>query len=238
MQIDVLYQDARLVVVNKPSGLLVHRGWGRDRQTLVSLLREQLGLARVHAVHRLDRGTSGVMVVALDPDAARHMGGAFSARQVFKRYLALTRGEAPERGDIDHPIPAKEGGERVASRTVFRRLAIAQSEPRHTSLVAARPLTGRLHQIRRHLKHINHPLIGDARHGKGSLNRAFHAYGLTRLALHAEALGFWHPDGAWCVFQAPLPPSLTEAFLAMGLMSEAWSLPCPSLEEASKEGFV
>lgn len=183
------------------------------------------------AVHRLDRGTSGALVVARDPAAARTLSEAFERGDVEKRYLALVRGVAPEHGDLDYPVPSgpvEDGLEppRVPARTRFSRLATAATEPRSVSLILAAPLTGRFHQVRRHLKHLSHPVIGDSTHGKGALNRAIRErYGLARLALHAIWICF--PDPAQqsrsiAVF-APPPTDLTEPFRRMGFSPEVWS---------------
>ncbi len=215
--IKVLYRDDHLLAVDKPSGLLVHRGWGRDRVTLVDLVRDELGVGKVHPLHRIDRGTSGVVLFAQDPDTAARMREPFEQGGVDKRYLALVRGVAPDGGVVDHPIPRKENGPRVPSNTAFRRLATARTEPRHVSWVEAIPRTGRLHQVRRHLKHINHPVIGDANYGKGDLNRSFaKQYGLDRLCLHAARLGLVHPStGDRLQIVAPLPDEFAHSLRAV-----------------------
>lgn len=177
-----------------------------------------MGGAVVHPLHRLDRQTSGVVLFALNAEIAAWMGHAFEAGDVEKRYLALVRGVAPDEGRIDHPIPRQEDGPRVPAVTEFRRLAEAATEPRHVSLVEAIPRTGRLHQIRRHLKHINHHVIGDANYGKGALNRALaERYGLRRMALHAASITFRHPlSGDHVTIDAPLPPDLVAPLTRMG----------------------
>ena len=215
----VLYRDDRLLAVDKPSGLLVHRGWGSDRVTALDLARRIAG-RRVHPVHRLDRGTSGVLVFALDAEAARRLGEAFTDGGVDKVYVALVRGRAPEEIVIDHPIPRTAGGPRVPAVTVVRRLAVAEPEPgRLYSLVEARPATGRLHQVRRHLKHAAHPVVGDVEYGKGEHNRFFRErFGLHRLALHALALALPHPGtGERLRIAAPVPADLASPLAALGL---------------------
>lgn len=218
----VLFRDDRLLAIDKPSGLLVHRGWGGDRVTALDLARRIAG-RRVHPVHRLDRGTSGVLVFALDPEAARRLGEAFSAGapEVVKVYLALVRGRAPEEAVVDHPIPRDAGGPRVPAATAVRRLAVAELGPRRVySLVEARPATGRLHQVRRHLKHLSLPVIGDVEYGKGEHNRFFRTeYGLARLALHALSLELPHPaTGERLRLAAPVPDDLAGPLGSLGLL--------------------
>lgn len=225
---DVLYRDAVLLAVNKASGLLVHRGWGRDTTVLVDLVREALQVEVAHPLHRLDRQTSGVVLFALSAEIAAKMSSAFENGRVEKRYLALVRGVAPDEGRIDHPIPRRENGPRVPALTEFRRVAEAPTRPRHVSLVEALPRTGRLHQVRRHLKHIDHPVIGDANYGKGAVNRALaERYGLGRMALHATSLSFRHPvSGDDITVRAPLPPDLRTPLARMGL-DERFTAPVP-----------
>ncbi|HEY3570972.1 MAG TPA: pseudouridine synthase [Thermoanaerobaculia bacterium] len=218
-----LYQDGCLLAVDKPAGLAVHRGAARDRTFALQLVRSQIG-RHVHAVHRLDRATSGVLLFALDPETAGRMQERFAAGQIEKRYLALVRGIPPESGVIDHPIPRDEGGPRVPAVTEFRRLATFE----RYALVEARPRTGRRHQIRRHLKHLNHPLIGDVRYGKGEHNRLFRErFGLHRLALHALELAFEHPrTGEPVRIVASVPEDLAGPLRAMGLLKD---IPVPVL---------
>ncbi|HEY4574521.1 MAG TPA: pseudouridine synthase [Thermoanaerobaculia bacterium] len=215
-----LYQDRCLLAVNKPAGLAVHRGMAQDRTFALQLVRGQAG-KHVHAVHRLDRATSGVLLFALDPETAGRMQERFAGGQVGKRYLALVRGIPPESGVIDHPIPRDVGGPRVPAVTEFRRLAVFE----RYALVEARPRTGRLHQIRRHLKHLSHPLIGDVRYGKGEHNRLFRErFGLHRLALHALELAFEHPETDEPVrIVAPVPEDLAGPLRAMGVAAGVWT---------------
>ena len=221
VSLTILYRDEFLLAVDKPSGLLVHRGWGDDLMTAVDEVRALIGARTVHPVHRLDRGTSGVLVFALDPKSAARLGAQFESGEVDKRYVALVRGVVPERGVIDHAISRREDGPRVPAVTEFARLA----EGPHRSLLVARPRTGRLHQVRRHLKHIHHPLVGDANYGRGEINRDYRArFGLARLALHAASCRLQHPaTGAPLHLRAPLPDDLTVPLEAMGWTAEAWS---------------
>jgi tRNA pseudouridine65 synthase len=223
--IPVLFLDEGMVVVDKPAGVAVHRGWARERDVLTERLRTQLGRA-VFPVHRLDRGTSGVLVLALDAATARALGDAFAAGAVEKRYLALVRGiPAPRTQWIDHPIPRDEGpgATRVRARTHVQTLGTYG----RYALVEARPETGRLHQIRRHLKHISCPVIGDVNYGKGLHNRWFRErHGLRRMFLHAAGLRLQHPrdpaargpgdpSDQRMTFEAPLPPALAEILLRL-----------------------
>ena len=215
----VLYEDACVLAVDKPSGCLVHRGWGKDRVVLSDLVRDYLGEGPARPIHRLDRQTSGVVLFAKDSQSAAALGEAFNAGDVIqKRYLALVRGVPALSGFIDHAIPRREGGPRVAAQTAFRRLASVDTSIRTVSWVEAIPKTGRLHQVRRHLKHISHPIIGDANYGKGPLNRAIRdAFGLSRLALHAASVLFPSPRGGQSIeVCSPVPLSLKLPLLKMG----------------------
>jgi tRNA pseudouridine65 synthase len=215
----ILYRDESLVAVNKPSGLLVHRGdagrnGSQDRIVAMTMLRDQIG-QRVHPAHRLDRGTSGALLFALDPETAAALAARFAAGEVGKRYVALVRGITPAEGVIDHPVPNDPGGPRVPAVTAFRRLAVFE----RYSWVEAWPRTGRFHQIRRHFKHLSHPLIGDVDYGKGEHNRLFRErFGLCRLVLHALELILSHPaTGERLALWAPLPRDLAAPLAAMGL---------------------
>jgi tRNA pseudouridine65 synthase len=194
--------------------MIVHRGWGTDRVTALSALRDQVG-AYVYPVHRLDRGTSGALLFAFSSELAASLQAAFERTEVAKNYLVLTRGITPETGLVDHAIAKSKEHEKRPARTAFRRLG----EFERYSLVEARPFTGRLHQIRRHLKFISHPVIGDTRYGKGEHNRLFRErFALQRLALHALSLGFVHPLTAERIqIQAPLHVDLRGPLTQMGL---------------------
>jgi tRNA pseudouridine65 synthase len=218
MEIACLYEDDELFVLNKPSGLLVHRGWGVAQAALVDFARERTRDGAAHPVQRLDRGASGAVVFAKTPEVARALAEQARAGQCHKEYVALVRGALAEALDIDHAISRQEDGPRVAARTIVEPIAVAHTEPRHASLVWAKPLTGRLHQIRRHLKHANYPLIGDVRYGHGDLNRAFRErYQLSRLALHAGRWWLAHPISHRVLRgTVPLPDDLAEPLQRMG----------------------
>jgi tRNA pseudouridine65 synthase len=196
-----------MVIVNKPGGLLVHRSReSRDRVFLLQRLANQVG-ERLYPVHRLDRAASGAVVFGLSSRAARDLHINLSAGDARKEYLALVRGSAPAAGVIDRPLSA-DNGVRRPCHTEFERLA----EFSRCSLLRVRITTGRRHQIRRHLAHLRHHVIGDTRYGKGGINRYFReTWGLPRLFLHASALAIRHPDtGEPIRVAAPLPADLLD----------------------------
>jgi tRNA pseudouridine65 synthase len=205
--VNILYRDDRCVVVDKPTGVATHRGWDDDPYPLLQRVRDAIG-AYVHPIHRLDRGASGIVLFALDADAARAFTDAWMAGAADKRYLAITRGHPAEHVVLDHAIPRAPGEERIDAVTEFWR----RDTFGRYALVEARPITGRLHQIRRHAKHLSCPLIGDVRYGKGEHNRIFRdQHGLHRLALHASSLTVPHPDGTTLAVACPLAPELAAA---------------------------
>jgi tRNA pseudouridine65 synthase len=213
-----LYEDDVLIAISKPSGLLSHRGWANDRVTVMTWARGRFGKSVV-PVHRLDRATSGVMLLCRVPTLIPALQEQFSTGRVVKNYLALTRGICPEAGIIDHGLKKSKLHERRPARTAVRRL---HTEERY-SLVEARPYTGRQHQVRRHLKHLSHPIIGDTRYGKGEHNRRFRTeFGLHRLALHASRLCVVHPTtGAVLSFAAELPEDLRQPLERFGVGAQA-----------------
>jgi len=206
----IIYRDDSLIAVHKPSGLLVHRSvLDRDETRFaLQILRDQIGQP-VYPVHRLDKGTSGVLLFALDRDTGRLLSSQFERGEVGKHYVAVVRGHPPASGDIDHPltrmadehagIAARDAAQ--PARTRYRRLATVElpyQVDRYPSsryaLVELHPQTGRWHQLRRHMKHIAHPIIGDATHGKGRHNRLFQQlFGHQRLLLAATAMQLVHP---------------------------------------------
>lgn len=213
--IPVLYQDPYLAVVDKPAGLMVHDSKlarGED-DFLADRLREQFG-RQVFLVHRLDRATSGCLLLAFDRESASALGKALMAGEVEKDYLAICRGWPAEgRLTVDHALDGGPGKpQKKDAVTEFERLACGELEVPSTgfatsryALLRCRPLTGRFRQIRRHLKHLSHHLIGDTSHGDGRHNRTFRMLGVHRMLLHAERLAFPHPaDGRRMeVFAAP-----------------------------------
>lgn len=209
-ELTILYLDEHLCAVDKPSGLAVHRGWDPDPVNALTVLRDQLG-RYVHPVHRLDRGTSGVLLFALDRELLATLGDQFAAGGVEKSYLAIARGILEEATHVDHPVPKRRRRpERVDAVTDLEPLGHHRELDVGFTLVRARPRTGRLHQIRKHLAHLKHPIVGDTNYGTGRVNRLFRErFGLHRLALHAEALSLQHPVlGTPLALLAPLAPEL------------------------------
>jgi tRNA pseudouridine65 synthase len=208
----ILYRSAALVAVNKPSGLAVHRGQSHDPVHALELVRDAVG-SYVYPVHRLDRATSGVLVFALSEAAARAIGAEFALGSVEKRYLALVRGNPPDSVLVDHPLSQDDGKPPQEARTEF----ITRARYGRYALVEALPKTGRTHQIRRHLKHLSCPIIGDVRYGKGEHNRFFRTeFALHRLALHATSLALSDPaTGERVTILAPLPDDLERTLLAL-----------------------
>ena len=221
----ILHQDHDIVVINKPSALLVHRNrQARDHVFALQLLRDQLGHF-VYPVHRLDRATSGVLLFAKSSEIAAKLVESFTARKVSKTYHAVVRGYTDEEGLIDHPLAESSDDEAKEARTRFRRLATAEiDEPIdphdsiRISLLEAFPETGRMHQLRKHFKHISHPILGDTTYGKGPYNRFLRdRFFLNRLMLHASELSFPHPaTGNKTTISAPTPPEFRPFFNEMG----------------------
>lgn len=198
----------------------------------MQLLRDQLGQP-VWPVHRLDKGTSGILLFALEAAAAAELAGQFERGEVEKVYWAVVRGHPDAGGVIDHPLRrlADEYGYRgaqdlpQAAVTRYRRLATAELPWRvdryptsRYALVELTPLSGRRHQLRRHMKHIAHPIVGDATHGKGRHNRLFQErLGCHRLLLAAVRLAFRHPDdGRPVVISTPPAPDFADCIRQLG----------------------
>lgn len=188
----VLYRDRDLVAVHKPSGLAVHGGRGvRGRPTCVSLLEEMLG-ERPYLLHRLDRGTSGVLLLARNAAAASAVSRAFRERRVAKRYLAVVRGWP------DPPYGKMVKGGELSCYSVLETtevpVAVSRYPTSRYALVEVQPVGGRRHQVRRHLRGLSHPVVGDTTYGDAAHNRFFRErFGLRRLLLLAWSLELDHP---------------------------------------------
>lgn len=198
----VLYADEALVAIDKPAGIAVHRSRlvGQDEEYLIDRARAATGRT-LYLAHRLDRATSGVLLLAADRDMAAALGLQFMQHAVHKTYLGVVRGWPEPEGLVDYPLdaPGKPGPK--PARTRWRRLATAEvaipmgryAQQRY-ALLALEPETGRYQQLRRHLHHISHHLVGDTTHGRGDHNRLFRIhYGIHRLLLHAWRVELAHP---------------------------------------------
>jgi tRNA pseudouridine65 synthase len=222
----VVHCDDWLAVVDKPAGLMVHdselaRG---ETEFAADRLRAQFGKP-IFLVHRLDRATSGCLLLAFDRDTASALGKVLMSRAVEKDYLAVCRGWPDEQFTIEHPLDGGPGKpQKKPAVTEFVRLATCEldvpSQGFATSryaLLRARPSTGRFRQIRRHLKHVSHHLVGDTSHGDGRHNRAFRMLGIHRMLLHARRLAFDHPStGGRIDVRAPLDAEFTKALALFG----------------------
>ena len=224
--LEIVFQDEFYVGVNKPSGLRVHRdAFSKREPAALQLVRDQIG-QYIYPVHRLDRSTSGVLLFALTQDAASKLGECFRAHTVAKTYLAVVRGHTAEEDTIDHKMRSEKGGAAQSAVTDYKRLAVTEipfavgpyASARY-SLVEARPRTGRWHQIRRHMHHLSHPIIGDTWHGDSAHNRFFRKqFDIHRLLLAATDLRFPHPyEGRDIVVQAPLAPEFYTVLQQLGL---------------------
>lgn len=202
--ITVVHEDADLLAVDKPAGLAVHRSKmvARDDDYLMDRLRARIG-GDLFLVNRLDRATSGLVLLARSRDVARALGEQLMSRSVDKTYLAVVRGWPAESGEIDYPLTVGGmKGERKPSLTRWRRLAtvevpiaLGRYPQQRYSLLALSPLSGRYRQLRRHLHHIHHPIIGDSTLGRGEHNRLFREhFGSHRMLLHAWRLTLVHPS--------------------------------------------
>ena len=225
MVLDILYRDDDLVAIQKPSGWFVHQtDLDRYAKACMPVLRDQLG-QWVYPVHRLDRGTSGVVLFALSSDVARELGRAFTSREISKTYLALVRGYLTEGGHVDHAYCPPDRETPVDALTDFQCLgtvelphAVGRYDTARYSLMKAMPITGRQHQIRRHCAHLRHPVIGDVRYGDRHHNQFFRKqFNLQRLLLMAVSLDFDHPtSGKRIEIHAPIPSAIQKIFQQFG----------------------
>jgi tRNA pseudouridine65 synthase len=225
--IAVLHEGAGYAVVDKPAGLMAHASAmarGED-DFLVDRLRAQFGRP-VHLVHRLDRATSGCLLVAFDAVTAASLGAVFMSRAVDKQYLAICRGWPDAELLLDYPLDGGPGKpEKKSAVTHFARMGIgelplpsAAHDSSRYALLLCSPQTGRFRQIRRHLKHLSHHLIGDSSHGDGRHNRHFRMQGVHRMLLHAWRLGFDDPaTGVRVRVQAPLDREFQRALSLLAL---------------------
>lgn len=235
-QLPILFGDDHLVVIEKPPGLLVHRSEIDRHETrfAIQILRDQIG-QRVWPAHRLDRGTSGILLFGLSSEIAGKLGQQFESGRVDKRYWAVVRGIPADEGCIDHPLTRQRDAyefqgesssqEAQSAVTRFRKLAeielpvaVDRYPTSRYALLELEPITGRRHQIRRHLKHIAHPIIGDATYGKGRHNRYFAEHlGCQRLMLACVGLSFDHPvSGERMEMKTPVSGQFAETLARFG----------------------
>ncbi|MEC3877304.1 pseudouridine synthase [Chryseobacterium salviniae] len=200
--LEILYRDEHLIAINKPSGLLVHKSFysGEADTYAIQELKKQIG-QKVYPVHRLDRKTSGVLLFTLDKEMLKIMSDRFAAREVDKKYIAILRGWAKEEETIDYDL-INENEVKQNAVTRYRRLQTSEIDlpflKHQTSrycLVEATPETGRFHQLRKHFKHILHPILGCRKHGCNKQNKLWlQTFGINKMTLHAHQLIFNHPD--------------------------------------------
>ncbi|QKJ88466.1 tRNA pseudouridine synthase C [Paramixta manurensis] len=210
--LEILYQDPWLVAVNKPAGWLVHRSWldRKEKVVVMQTVRDQIG-QHVFTVHRLDRPTSGVLLMGLSSEVGRLLAQQFEQHQIRKTYHAVVRGWLEGAAELDYPLT--EELDKIADKfssadkapqpaiSHYRSLAITEMpvaigryDCARYSLVELEPKTGRKHQLRRHMAHLRHPIIGDSSHGDLRQNRgAAQHFGCNRLMLHASSLALTHP---------------------------------------------
>jgi len=212
IMLEILYKDDYFVVINKPSGLLVHKSPIDKRETVfaLQLVRDQIG-QYVYPIHRLDKPTSGVLVFALSSEIARSMSELFGQNAIEKEYKAVVRGYTLDEALIDYDLKVildkkadkdkSDNKEPQSAQTYYQRLAtvelpyaVSRYPVARYSLVKLSPKTGRKHQLRRHMKHIFHPIVGDTRYGRTEHNNLFREkYDVHRLLLHANRISFVHP---------------------------------------------
>ncbi len=224
-QLPILFQDDNYIAIHKPPGLLVHRTRiSQDKRFVLQMLRNQIG-QWVYPIHRLDRPTSGVLVFGLNSDAARLLAQEFEQREVSKRYLAVVRGYSEESGVIDYPLQEEKWTEPQSAVTAYRKLAqvelsrpVGRYRTARYSLLEIEPKTGRMHQIRKHMKHIFHPIVGDTTHGDGKHNQLFREqFEISRLLLMATELEFQHPyTQQKLTIKAALEPDICLLFEKLG----------------------
>ncbi|NRF24336.1 tRNA pseudouridine(65) synthase TruC [Vibrio coralliilyticus] len=210
--LDIVFQDEYFVAVNKPAGMLVHRSWldKHETQFVMQTLRDQIG-QHVFPLHRLDRPTSGVLIFALSSDVASQVMPMFANHEMVKTYHAIVRGWIEEAGRLDyalkveldkiadkHASQEKEAQEAITDYHTMAKAEIPYSTGKFPTtrycLMELKPLTGRKHQLRRHMAHLRHPIVGDTTHGDGKHNKLFReVYDSHRLLLHASSLEFVHP---------------------------------------------
>jgi len=235
-ELEILYRDEYFIAINKPSGLLVHRSPidRHETQFAVQILRDQIG-QYVYPLHRLDKPTSGVLFFALDKGSTNLISEQFKNHTIEKTYIAIVRGYTDDRGVIEHAL--KEKLDKIADKkantdkeaqealTHYKTLAkveiphaIGRYDKTRYSLVELKPKTGRKHQLRRHMKHISHHILGDTKYGRGEHNKLIRSvYDCHRLLLHASELKIMHPyNNELIIIKAPLDDTFKSIFTFLG----------------------
>lgn len=216
MKLEILYEDDYIVVVNKPNNVLMYPSYyarNIKEPTLFEILNKPLG-TKYQPLHRLDRKTSGVVIFGKRSEVAAAFQELFSGNKIEKRYLAIVRGFCNDEGIIDTPVKHEDTGVYKDALTIYKTLKTYEWEKPVTpypqsrySLLELTPKTGRMHQLRKHMNKISHPIIGDHKYGDRNYNKLFtHEFGVDRLLLHANKLTFQHPfTGERLTLSAPCP---------------------------------
>ncbi|WP_445776149.1 tRNA pseudouridine(65) synthase TruC [Shewanella sp.] len=242
-KIELLYEDDHIVAIHKPAGLLVHRSYlaRKERFFAMQMTRDLVG-CHVFPVHRLDRPTSGVLLFAKSSDIARHLCEQFANHSIKKQYLAIVRGNMHEQGTLDYALkqefdelgdkhvdPNKAAQEAVTDYQPLLNCELPFSSGRYPTsryaLIRLQPHTGRKHQLRRHMAHLRHPIVGDTTHGDGKQNKFFREhFAINRLWLIAKSLAFMHPVTQQVIhIETELEPEWLTIFEAMGWDDEQLS---------------
>ncbi len=221
MDLEILFRDEQIIAVNKPSGWDVHRNeFNRHRPIVLQALRNQIN-KEVHPVHRLDGGTSGVLLFATEKEVLKFLNEQFQARETHKTYHCISRGYAK---DVVCQEPLRVHENMVDAETEIKCLSKIElpwpnekfTQSRYSYLEIT-PRTGRYHQIRRHLRHLGWPIVGDSKHGDGTHNQLWRdKMDISRLLLHASRLTITHPSGVPLSIEAPLPPEMQKALEIVG----------------------
>jgi tRNA pseudouridine65 synthase len=202
MQCDIIYHDENLIAINKPYGYFVHKSSldATSDKIIMSILRDQIGRF-VYPIHRLDRKTSGVLLFALDKETLVLLNKKFEDRETYKEYIAICRGYMTDTGEIDYPLLNETDGRVHEAKTMYTTLQKSEIPLAHGKFQTSRysltkfiPITGRMHQIRRHASHIFHPILADRPHGCNKQNKLMlDTYQLNEMTLHAYRLKIKHP---------------------------------------------
>ncbi|MFZ1750727.1 MAG: pseudouridine synthase [Saprospiraceae bacterium] len=225
INLQVLFEDEHIIAINKPHGLFVHRT-RLDPAAIdfvLQILRDQIG-QKVYATHRLDRKTSGVLLLTKTKEAHAPVNELFQTKSVSKKYLAIVRGYCDDQGSIDYPL-VNDKGKTQEAMTFYQTLdrvdvpvAFGKFETSRYSLVSLMPETGRMHQLRKHMSHIFHPIIGDRPHGCNKQNKLFlEHFKMDTMLLHASEIKFLHPlTGANIMINAPIFSEFARMLIELG----------------------